>query len=169
MKNNKLVHVGVFGQPQGLKGEIKINILTSNLEVFKLLNEYFLENEKIKINFKSIRKSGKKFICILDGCNDRNEALNYKGKNIYSSRNNFPKIEDEKYYVIDLLDCEVFNVNNNFLGKVIDIKNFGADDLIEIKSKNKNNFFIPMNNDNLVSVDVINKIIKVDPIKGMID
>ena len=169
MKKNNLVHVGTFGQPQGLKGDIKINILTSSLESFKILKNYLTEDGKIIFYFTALRKVGKKNIASLKGCEDRNAALDYKGVHIFSSKEYFSKISEDEYYVIDLIGCGVFNVEKESLGIVVDIKNFGAGDLIEITTANKKNFYIPMNDDNLISVNILEKKIIVNPMKGLLD
>jgi 16S rRNA processing protein RimM len=169
MKKNDLVHVGTFGQPQGLKGDIKINILTSSFESFKILKNYFMEDGKTIFHFTALRKIGKKNIASLEGCEDRNTALDYKGIHIFSSKENFLKISEDEYYVIDLIGCDVLNVEKESLGIVVDIKNFGAGDLIEITTVNKKNFYIPMNDENLISVNILEKKIIVNPIKGLLD
>ena len=48
------------------------------------------------------------------------------------------------------------------------IKNFGADDLIEVEQKYKKSFFLPLNGENIKKIDLNNKIIIADPIKGII-
>ena len=53
-------------------------------------------------------------------------------------------------------------------GNVFNVKNFGASDLLETTVNNKI-FYIPMNEDNLVSIDLDKKKIIVNPIKGIID
>ena len=169
MKEKKLVHVGTFGQPQGLKGEFKINIFTSSFESFKKLKQYFIEDEKLALTFKTLRFVGKKVIGSIDGCTDRDNALLLKGKFIFSLRENFPKININEYYIVDLIDCKVIDINNKLIGIVADIENFGAGDLIEVYCSGKNSFYIPMNNDNLVSVDIVNKKIIVNPIKGLLE
>ena len=169
MKEKKLVHVGTFGQPQGLKGEIKINIFTSSLESFKLLKKYFIEDEKSVLIFKRIHLIGKKVIGSIEICNDRNTALLYKGKHILALRENFPQTKDSEYYIVDLIGCEILDIKNNFLGIVNDIPNYGAGNLIEFKNEKKKIFYIPMNNENLINIDLIKKIIIVNPIKGILD
>ena len=169
MKKNDLVHVGTFGQPQGLKANIKINILTSSLESFKILKNYFTEDGKTIFYFTTLRKIGKKNIASLKGCEDRNAALEYKGINIFSSKENFLTISEDEYYVIDLIGCDVFNIEKKSLGTVVDIKNFGAGDLIEITSGSNKNFYIPMNDGNLTSVNILEKKIIVNPMKGLLD
>jgi len=169
MKEKDLVHVGTFGHPQGLKGNIKINIFTSSLESFKMLKKYFIKDEKSVLVFKALRLVGKKIIGSVEESKDRDAALLFKGKHILTLRENFPKTKNDEYYVLDLINCKVMDIKNNTIGVVQDIQNFGAGDLIEIIFSGKNFFYIPMNDENLVSVDIINKIIIVNPIKGLLE
>ena len=60
-------------------------------------------------------------------------------------------------------------MKKNILGVVENIKNFGAGDLIEVKNIPKKNFYIPMNSENVISIDINSKNIVVDPIKGWLD
>ena len=172
MEKKELVLMATFGQPQGLKGDVKINIFTSSLESFKNLKNFFIENDPSPIHFKKIKIIGKKTIATLEGCKDRDAALKLKGKNIFVSRESFPKINNNEHYVIDLIKCKVLDKKNIYIGDVVDIKNFGAGDLIEIKNdKNdkKQLFYIPMNNENLINIDIKRKIILVNPIQGLLD
>ena len=169
MKEKLLVHVGTFGHPQGLKGEIKINIFTSSFESFKMLKNFFIQDEKTDFIFKELKQVGKKIIGSIEECNNRDDATLFKGKKILALRTNFPRTKDEEYYVVDLIGCKVLNKQNHFLGVVEDIKNFGAGDLLDIRNEGKKNFYIPMDDDNLVNVDLLKKIIIVDPINGLLD
>ena len=66
------------------------------------------------------------------------------------------------------MGSEIRHDNGNFLGKVISVDNFGAGDLLETMYKDKK-IYIPLNDDNVLSVDLEKKIIIVNPIKGIID
>ena len=169
MKKKELIHVGTFGAPQGIKGAIKIKILTSSIDSFEKLKKYYFENDKSVLIFESLKKIGKNNIAFLKGCNDRDQAKNFQGKKIFSLRENFPKTKNNEYYVTDLINCKVFDLNKNFLGKIIDIKNFGAGDLLELINTNKKTFYIPQNKDNVVNIDIQRKEIIVNPILGLFD
>jgi len=169
MKNKKLIHVATLGQPQGLRGEIKINIHTSSLDSFKHLNCFFMEDGISKVVFQSLREVGKKCVSHILGCEDRNMAETYKGKKIYCLRENLPNIKENEYYVSDLIGCKVIDIEKKVLGKIIDVKNFGAGDLMEIRKEDNNIFFIPMNKDNLINIDLQTLIIVVNPILGLLD
>ena len=169
MKNKELVRVGIFGQPHGLKGDIKINIFISSLESFKLLDRYFMKDGTSEWVFVSLRKVGKIYIGSLQGYEDRNAVKELNGKSIFASRKKFPKINDNEYYAVDLIGCEVINIKKEILGCVINVQNFGAGDLIEIKNQNQKKFYIPANKDNIVSTNIQKKIIIVDPMSGLLD
>ena len=62
MSKSKLVHVGTFGSPIGLKGEIKVMMLTSSFESFKMLKVYLNEDASETWNFIKIRMLSNKLI-----------------------------------------------------------------------------------------------------------
>ena len=93
---------------------------------------------------------------------------NFVEKKIFSQSSNFPKTNKDEYYSRDLIGCSIITVNSKKIGYVVSVNNFGASDLLETKINNKT-FYIPMNKDNLVSVDLDKKKIIVNLIKGIID
>ena len=169
MKKKELILVGVFSQPLGLKGEIKINIYTSSFESFKKIGKFFLEDDKSEINFKSLRNSGGKNYGFIKGFNDRSDVEKLKGKKIFAFRENFSKIKENEYYAIDLLKCTVIDMKKTVIGIVYNVKNFGAGDLLEIVDKSKKISYIPVNDDNIVDIDINNKKIIINPILGLLD
>lgn len=168
MNKSNLVHVGTFGVAIGLKGEIKINLLTSNIEVFKSFDCLYNFDCSIEWKFDSIAMRQKKCVAKLSHCKTRSEAEDLKNQKIYTFKENFPSTKDNEYYVSDLIDCKIMHSNGKDLGEVIDVSNFGAGDLLETTYNNKK-IYIPMNKENVISVNIEKKIIVVDPIQGIID
>jgi 16S rRNA processing protein RimM len=101
-------------------------------------------------------------------CNNRDDAEKFRGIKIFSQSSNFPKTNKDEYYARDLIGFRVIMINGKKIGNVMSVKNFGASDLLETKINNKT-FYIPMNKDNLVSVDMDKKKIIVNLLKGIID
>ena len=60
-------------------------------------------------------------------------------------------------------------IYNSFLDSIKDIENFGAGDLIKIIMKNGNEILVPINKDNITSIDLSKKKIIISPMKGIID
>lgn len=168
MNKSDLIHIGTFGAAIGLKGEVKINLLISNVEVFKSFDCFYNYDRTIEWKFDSVVMRQKKCVAKLSNCKSRSEAEDLKNKKIYTSKLNFPSTKDNEYYVSDLIDCKIRHKKGNYIGEVTDVNNYGAGDLLETNFNDKK-IYIPMNEENIVSVDVVNKIIVVDPIKGIID
>ena len=168
MNKLKFVHVGTFGTTIGLKGEIKINLLTSNIDVFKSLDCYFNFDQSIEWKFDSIVMRQNKCIALPSHCNNINDAEELKNQKIFSLKEKFPSTKSNEYFVSDLVTCEIKHKNGKFLGEVISVDNFGAGDLLEIIYKDKK-IYIPLDDDNVVSINIEKKIIIVNPIQGIID
>ena len=159
--------MGTFGSPIGLKGEIKVIMLTSSFESFKMLKVYLNEDASEKWNFTKMRIINKKLIVHPQNCNNREDAGKFHGKKIFSQLSNFPKTNKGEYYVRDLIGCSIILINGKKIGNIVSVKNFGASDLLETKINNKT-LYIPMNKDNLVSVYLDKKKITVNLIEGII-
>ena len=160
--------MGTFGSPIGLKGEIKVTMLTSSFESFKMLKVYLNADTSEKWNFTKMRIINKKLIVHPQNCNNRDKAEKFHGKKIFSRSSNFPKTNKDEYYFKDLIGCSIFMLNGKKIGNVVNVEDFGAGDLLETRIHNKT-FYIPMNKENLVSVDLSKKKIIVNLIKGTID
>ena len=167
IKKNR-IQVGQFSSPVGLKGEIKVIIMTSTFEVFKKLKNYSNFDGSIIWNFKKITFKGKKCVVLLDNCFSLEDASKFKGQKIYSYKNQLPAANDNEYYINDLVSCKLIIKDSNFVGEVIDVKNFGAGDLLEVKLDNKI-ILIPFNKENIISITLNKKEIIADPITGILD
>ena len=168
MNKSNFVHVATFGAAIGLKGEIKVNLLTSTIDVFRSLDQYYNFDQSIKWSFEFIVMRKEKCIALPSHCKNRTDAEELKNQKIFSFKENFPSTYPNEYFVSDLIGCEILHENGTFLGNVISVDNFGAGDLLETIYKDKK-IYIPLNNENVLSVDLEKKIIFVNPIKGIID
>ena len=169
MKKKQLFHIGTFGKPVGLKGKIKIIMHNLEFNTFKSLNTYLLDEESMFWDFQYLKINKNKLTGKLKKCNSINCAEKLNGKKIFIDINHLPKNKKNQFYIFDLINCEVKTSKNILLGNIIDIDNFGAGDLIKIKKDNNKSFYIPMNEDNVVKVDLKKKLVIVNPIKGILN
>lgn len=73
----------------------------------------------------------------LENCDDRDQALLFKGMQIAIPRESLPKLPDdgtEGYYWSDLIGSSVVNLNNEMLGTVVGLLETGANDVLRIQS-----------------------------------
>ncbi|NYH13366.1 ribosome maturation factor RimM [Paraburkholderia bryophila] len=69
----------------------------------------------------------------LGGVADRDVALAMRGTRIYISRSEFPALEADEFYWVDLLGLDVVNVAGVHLGKVADMIDNGAHSVLRIE------------------------------------
>jgi 16S rRNA processing protein RimM len=72
---------------------------------------------------------------LLDGICDRDAALALKGWAVSLPRDVFPPVEQDTYYWIDLIGCEVYNEQGIHLGAILDMAEFGAHPIMTIGSE----------------------------------
>ena len=171
MKKKQLFHIATFGKPVGLKGEIKIIMHNFEFNKFKSksLRSYLVDEAAVLWDFQYLKINNNKLTGKLKKCNSINCAEKLKGKKIFIDKNHLPKNKKNEFYIFDLINCEVKTSKNNLLGNIINIENFGAGDLIKIKKDNNKSIYIPMNEDNIVKVDIKKKLVIVNPIKGILN
>ncbi len=91
-------------------------------------------------------------ICTLEGINSPEEADLLKGEKIFAKRSSFPVLDNNEYYLVDLVGCKVENSEGKYIGEVTAVYDYGSAPLIEIEKD-----LVIFNNDNFPFVDIKEK------------
>ena len=100
----------------------------------------------------------------LEGYNDINEVLKYKGKKVYINRDDLELASDD-YLLEELIDCNVV-YNGNILGKIGEIVYNNGNILLKVNGDKS--FYIPVKGDYIEKVSINNKEVIVNNIEGLI-
>ena len=168
MFRNQFIHIGTFGKPVGLKGEINISMLTNSMHSFQQLKPFFAENQFTIWDLQLLRMFKGNMIGKLKNHITRTSVEQLYRKKIFAHRKKFPKTKTGEFYIIDLIDCKIQLRNRKVIGHINRIDNFGAGDLISVKPVKGKDFYIPMNKDNIVSINLKKHIVVINPIKGIL-
>jgi 16S rRNA processing protein RimM len=133
--SKQLICVGVISSAYHLQGLVKISAFTSDPKNICKWPCVKASGEEIICHF--VKNDKGKIICRIDGINDRTDAEKIVGTKLYITRDILPDLEESEYYIEDLVGLDVVDVNDEIIGKVIAIHNFGAGDIIEIRFKDK--------------------------------
>ena len=145
------IHAGKILKSHGICGMMKARIFLET-PPDEYLGNYILDNNKTVPIKKLIHHGNDIYIISVDSVIDKNQTENYLGKDIFIERKNLkPLKSDDEYYYHDLKKMTVYDFENNFIGKVSNINNYGATDIIEINDK----FLIPVNK-SFLKVDIKN-------------
>lgn len=161
----KSSHV-VIGQINGLygvHGGLKVFSYTSPRERIFSYRPWLLNKNAgwTAADIVSHREQGKGLVVFLRGVTDREQAGRLVGAEIAVTREQLPPLPAGEYYWSDLLDMEVIDMQDRILGKVMDIQETGANDVIVVRGDRQH--MIPWVTDEIIKrVDIASGRIYVD-------
>ena len=121
-------------KPQGILGEVKVKALTDSAEDLKAFKKVLIGG--VEYSVLSVRASGDFAYLGLKGIADRNTAELLRGKDIEVNRGDIPPLPEGRFYIADLIDCEVVTEKNAVLGKVTSVTP-ARTDIYEIEQDGK--------------------------------
>lgn len=160
----KMLAVGKICNTHGVRGNIKLIPWTDFPEVFEELDYITVEN--VRYDIKDVKYQKSNIILKLQGIDTVEDAEKIRDLIAYCDESQLEELPEDTYYIADLIGCEVFE-DENFLGQVVDVFSAGGADLYEIKGKGAP-VYLPAIKENILSVDIKNKIIKVKLPEGLI-
>ena len=160
------IFIGKIVNTHGIKGELRI------LSNFKYKNKVFVQNRRIYIGeckdeeiIVTYRKHKIFDMITMEGYNNINDVLKFLNKDVYVKKNDID-LGDGEYLDEDLIDLSILLDNEN-RGRVLAIKSFGSNKVIEVLIDGKVSL-IPYHKDFIKNIDFINKTIEFSLIEGMI-
>lgn len=120
-------------KPQGLKGELKCLPLTQRIEIFDGLRSVICEDKEIGI-ISSTYRLGFVYI-MLENVSSIEQAEKFRNKELFITREDFGQLDENTFFIEDLVGLEVFDTTGDFVGHVLGVENYGATDILEIKDK----------------------------------
>jgi len=94
------------------------------------------------------------------GFENRDQAIESKGQILAVDRQQLPQLEENEYYWDDLIGLNVFDLQHNDLGKVIELIETGANDVLVVSGEKER--LIPYIPQVIVKIDLTEKRIEVD-------
>lgn len=127
--------VGTFGN----KGAVKVKPLTDNSGRFEKLKNVFLissEGEKIKeIEITQVNYRKDQIILGIKEYNNIPQAKSLVHCSIAVLEKNCPKLPKNSYYEFEIIGLNVYDIQDNYLGKVVDIYKTGSNDVYMLDSE----------------------------------
>ena len=148
-----MVLVGAITGAHGIRGEVKLRSFTAEPEAIASYTP--LETAKgAKIEIVRLRPQKDGFIAILKGVTDRNAAEALRGTELFVPRERLPEPEDDEVYVHDLIGLPVHLADGSHLGEIVDVADYGAGDLIDVKVEGrKDTVLIPFASQYVLAAD----------------
>ena len=166
----KYFEVGQIVNTFGVMGLVKVKAFTDDLERFEELKKvYVCKKDKLEeVEIEEVKYHKGMVLLKLKGINNMNEAESLKGLYLKIDRKDAKKLPEGTYFIADLIGLEVYSDEGEFLGKLDDIFNAGANDVYVVKNELGKQLLLPGIPDVIKDIDLENEKILVHLLKGLI-
>ena len=166
---NKFLETGKIVGTHGVRGMVRIQAWCDTPEFFCSLKKVYLDKDgKEALSIVKSAPHGNVVIAQIKGVDTIEAAEKYRNKVLYMDRND-AKLEEGRYFICDLIGCEVFDSNTSKkLGVLSDVSETGANDVWHITRDGKE-YLVPAIADVIVTVDTENEKAVIRPMKGIFD
>lgn len=162
------ITVGRISGPFGIKGELKVEVLTDFPQRFEPGSRLLLSEEPVTVS--SARTSGPdRLIVQLDEVRSRTQAETIpRGATLDIREEDVIPLPDGAYYRFQLIGLPVVTESDDEpIGTVEDIIETGVNDVLVVRAEGRPETLIP-NTDEIATIDLENAVIRVKPIEGLI-
>ena len=159
--SNDTIVVGIITNIHGVKGNVKLKSFTENLEdIFSFDFVTTKTGKRIKLQKVGVQKDI--FLAKIEGVTTRTEAEEFKGLEIFLSRDALPKLESSEFYHTDIIGALVEDINGKAIGIVKDVVNYGAGDIVDITMNETGKEEMFLLEKDVVNIDLENRKIVLD-------
>lgn len=166
----QLLQVGVITQPHGVRGEVKVFPTTDDPVRFKKLKKIILDTGKEKLDLEVEHvKFFKQFVIVkFKEFDNINDIERYKRCPLLVTRENAVSLEEDEYFVADMIGMKVITEDGTEFGTLSDVMETGANDVYVIDSKEHGEVLMPAIKECVLNVDMESGIITVHLMNGLI-
>lgn len=160
------IEFGKITSTHGIKGEMKIYPYTDDIENILKLKKVYIDSNMYKVS--SIKFHKNMFIAKLKEINTIEQAEKFRNKLVHRELDENEVLEEDTYYIKDLVDSKVFLEDGTEFGKLIDVFQTGANDVYIIKTIDNKEVLIPAIKDVVKDIDIKNKKITIELMEGLV-
>lgn len=159
--------IGQIINTHGIRGQLKIYPITSDIERFRSLKRVFIGESKVECNVSSVMIKKGLVIIALKEYSNINEVTSFVKSYLFVSDEDRVVLPKDNYFIHDLVGCKIIDAKEGFVGELVDVIQGAANDVYVVKNGDAE-ILIPAVKEFIKNVDVLSKEIHVELIEGMI-
>ena len=166
----QFLQVGVIASTHGVRGEVKVFPTTDDLPRFEELSEVILQTrtEQITLKITGVKYFKQFAILKFKEIDNINDIEKYKGCGLFVPREQAQPLDEDEYYIADLIGMEVYADDGSRLGTLKDVMETGANDVYIVATREYGELLLPAIHDCILDVDVQAHRMTVHLMKGLI-
>ena len=166
----QLLQVGVISSTHGIRGEVKVFPTTDDPDRFRKLKQVILDTGREQ---KGLEIEGVKFfkqfvILKFKGIDNINDIEMYKQRELWIPREEGQDLEEDEYYIADLIGMDVVLEDGSKFGTLKDVMETGANDVYVVEDTKGAEVLLPAIKECILDVDVEKNVMTIHLMKGLI-
>lgn len=167
-----LFRIGQIVGAHGIRGAVKIYPTTDDPHRFLDMKSVLLAKEGEENRVKEVKIQSASFhknvvLLTFQGVADRNTAETMVGLSLWVERKDALPLEEDEYYLKDLLDCRVIDEDEQDCGIVSDIIVTGSNEVLVVTDEADHEYLLPLIQDCVLDVNTEEKIIRIHWMEGL--
>lgn len=169
MELDGFIQIGTIINSHGLKGEVKVLPQTSDPELFLELEELILieAGGQSRHKIENARETNQNWLIKLEGIDNVDDVKPLKGRGLYTEESNVRPLDDDEFFIHDLLEAEVYATDGQFLGTIVNYFEAGPQGICEVEGK-QGRFLFPTSAEILVDVIPPGRVV-INPVPDLLD
>jgi 16S rRNA processing protein RimM len=165
--------IGQVVGAHGVRGELKVQILTEDARRFGLLKQVFIgleDEEPVAWPLEGYRLHVGRALLKLRGCDDRSAAAALREYLVQVPREEAIPLEEGEYFEHQILGLEVWTAAGELLGEVVDVLYTAANEVYVVQGPNltRRELLIPAIEDVVLEVDLEAGRLVVELLEGLL-
>jgi 16S rRNA processing protein RimM len=167
-QSGEMICIGAVAGSFGVQGEVRLKSFAANPEDIAAYGPLVTEDgtQSYSVTLNGQVKGG--YTARLSGITTKEAADALRGTRLFVARVKLPGLPDDEYYHADLVGLDVFDTGGAPLGRVKEVLNHGASDLLEIAQPGTSEtILMPFTLAAVPTVDLAAGRVIVDPPEGL--
>ena len=162
--------IGTIGVPFGVKGQVRLHVVTSRPEHLRRVKTVFLGDEQVEVGLGRVVEHKPNILVLsLSGIDDRNAAEVLRGTEVFIREADAAPLDDDEYFLHDLPGLVVETTTGEQIGTVTDVLETGANDVLVVARPEGSEVLLPMIRDVVKSMDLAEKRLVIEPLEGLLE
>jgi len=163
------VIVGKFRKPHGIRGEVRMSVLTDYPELLTAGKKVFVGPQHLEYTIKALRWHGADLLVSLVELPDRTAVEVFRNIIVYMKSDDIPGLPDGEYYIHQLVGMKVVTDQDESLGTLQEILVTGANDVFLVITPAGKELLLPDIDEVVKDIDLENSTIRVKLLEGLLD
>jgi len=158
--------VGYILAPWGLRGEVKVEVVTDFPERFAPQKVVYLNTRPLEI--ESCRPHKQHLVVKLATIDSVEDAEKLRGQDLTIPRSELYPLPEGQYYTFQIIGLKVVTTEGKLLGRITEIMTTGSNDVYIVEGK-RGEILIPAIEDVVKSIDLKKGKMVIEAIEGLLD